>query len=305
MAVSFLQTDEWASFKTKFGWQSVRRNGLLSLIKPLPFGKSLEYFPEIPLSDESLLTIETIKNKPAAGRIFSRFEFFELWSAETARKLVDLGLVKSFEEVQPEYRQWIDLTPSLKELVRQMKPKGRYNLRLALRKKLKVKIGLEPHLVDTLFALYDETARRADFSGRSKSYFQNLAMLLKEKDCGAVISVWHEDKPLSALMMTFYKDIASYLYGGSSARHREMMASYLAHFEAIKLAKQRGCKIYDLLAIAPGEPPNRHPYAGLTRFKQSFGGRRVRLLGSWDLVHERFWYKLYTFVEKRRRKVIL
>ncbi|MEK9167147.1 MAG: hypothetical protein AAB613_00155, partial [Patescibacteria group bacterium] len=94
----------------------------------------------------------------------------------------------------------------------------------------------------------------------------------------------------------------------------------------MKRAKHDGCAIYDLLAIAPfqqtaisnqlsadTEKPraesrelkasdSSHPHSGLTRFKTQFGGQSVRLLGSWDLVHSGFWYTMYQFVERRRRK---
>jgi lipid II:glycine glycyltransferase (peptidoglycan interpeptide bridge formation enzyme) len=78
------------------------------------------------------------------------------------------------------------------------------------------------------------------------------------------------------------------------------------HFEAMKEAKKRNCLIYDFLAVAPSDWPSNapaHPYAGLSRFKTQFGGEMVRLLGSWDLINKPVWYKMYRFVERRRRGV--
>jgi len=360
MYQSLLQTDFWAKFKESGGWLVAKYGELYGLTRQLPFGKSLLYFPEIPLNDRfpyafkrifdqepnSLTSDQTneqigeIKGS-VGGRILTRFEFLEPWSNEQATKLVELGLVKAFEDVQPEYRQWLDLNKSENELLEEMKPKGRYNIGVAKKHDLKVVWGINDQSVKVLFELYQQTAQRADFQGRNLGYFQKLAKILVENKAGDIVIVSKDNLPLSALLLSFYDGVCSYLYGGSGVRQpadRSLMAPYLAHWEAIHRAKQEGCVRYDLLAIAPFQPTavsnvasarsspkirsqlsaqseepiadsrlliasdSSHPHAGLTRFKTQFGGQSVRLLGSWDLVHSRYWYMIYRFIERRRRK---
>ncbi len=261
------------------------------------------YFPEIPYSESSLVTIgKIVRDGEAAKHIFARFEFLTPWSAAAAQTLHELGLVKSFEEVQPEYRQWVPLEGSEEEILKQMKPKGRYNVGVAERNNLAVKTGLTNELLADFFELYAETARRSKFSGRGPKYFQELANLLAENNQGEIVTVYQGKKALAAAMVLYYGQLASYLYGGSGG-DRNLMAPYLMHWEAIKRARQRGCKIYDLLAIAPPDSGDKHPYAGLSRFKSQFGGTGVQLLGSWDLIGSGFWYTLYKLAERRRRKI--
>lgn len=332
---SLLQTAWWAKFKESGGWKSKEYGSLYGLTRQLPFGRSILYFPEIPLDlehgipfdDQAIYISRKDDEKPPKGRIFTRFEFLEFWTSEHANKLLHAGLVKAFEDVQPEYRQWVVLDKSEEDLLKEMKPKGRYNIGVAKKHDLEIKWGINDQSIQALFNLYSQTAKRADFNGRNLAYFQKLAQVLKENEAGDIIVVSKNGEPLSALLLSFYGGVCSYLYGGSSG-DRSLMAPYLAHWEAIKRAKRDGCEIYDLLAIAPFSEElgarnleldgklvpspqflvpddSHHPHAGLTRFKTQFGGQSVRLLGSWDLVHSPIWYTLYRFAERRRRKTAI
>ncbi len=297
---SFFQTDAWGAFKAKSGWQQARYDGLLGLWRQLPLGQSILYFPELPVDGKTAIRLkEVIANLPPNGQTFVRFEFLAEWQPELAAALLKLGLRKSFEEVQPEHRQWVDVTPSEEKILEQMKPKGRYNIRLAEKHNLRIERGTEPGLVRRFVKLYENTAKNQKFSGRDEDYFQGLAKVLKAENAGEVILINKGNEDLAAGIFLYYGGVNSYLYGGSGG-DRSLMAPYLLHWEAIKTAKRLGLAVYDLLAIAPQDKPN-HPYTNLTRFKTQFGGRSVRLLGSWDLVTKPVWYTLYRFAETRRR----
>jgi len=297
---SLLQTDLWANFKATQGWQPKRELNYLCLTRRLPLVGPMTYFPELPYQSETVELIKRLRLQKSSVT-FTRFEFLAEWSDELATNVRQLGLVKSFEEVQPEYRQWLDLSSSEEAIKQQMHPKGRYNLNLTERNGLGISRGVSPELVNHFYRLYQQTARRTDFRGRGESYFQSLVTALGAENCGEVIVVFQGDQPLAAGIFSYVSNgAADYLYGGSGPE-RQLMAPYLLHWTAILEAKRRGCQIYDFLAIAPLDQPN-HPYAGLTRFKQQFGGRAVRLLGSWDLVNRPVWYKLYQFIERRRRR---
>lgn len=303
MIPSYFQTDSWGKFKAQFGWRVERFGNLIALERKLIFNQKILYFPEIPFNEESLSAVRRIISERSHKKyLLIRFEFLEPWSADGARSLSDLGLVKSFEEVQPEYRQWIPLDKDEDEILAQMKPKGRYNIAVAKKHSLRLETGLSNKLIEDFFSLYQETAQRTKFSGRGKKYFQQLCQTIGSDNSGEIIAVYKDKTPLAAGIFLYYKSMASYLYGASGG-DRSFMAPYLMHYNAIERSKQRGCKTYDLLAISPtdGNKSN-HPYDGITKFKQRFGGSSLKLLGSWDLVGSVFWYNLYKLVEKIRRK---
>jgi len=303
MLRSILQTESWGKFKEQFGWRVQKTGGFQGMERVLGFGKSMLYFPELPLGEESLTLIKQVKHEKKFGnRIFTRFEFLNLWTPENAKQLVDLNLTKAFEDVQPDYRQWVVLDKSEDELLKEMKPKGRYNIRVAEKHNLKVSWGLDDEKVEALAGLYQETAKRTGFAGRDADYFRKLITAVAEAKQGEIVTVSQGNEVLAAALLTFYGGVASYLYGGSGG-DRSLMAPYLMHWAAIKRAKKEGCAIYDLLAIAPTDKEN-HIHAGLTRFKTQFGGQSVRMLGSWDLVHNPFWYTMYRYAQKRRRRAL-
>ncbi len=303
MLRSVFQTEAWSRFKERFGWEVKQTGDFYGLERVLGFGKSMLYFPELPLNEESLGFVRhEAKQAVPSNRIFTRFEFLNVWTADNAKRLVELGLTKSFEDVQPDYRQWVLLDKTEDELLKEMKPKGRYNIRVAEKHDLKVAWGLEPEKVEALASLYQETAKRTGFAGRDSAYFVALVEAIRGDRLGEIVTVSRNGEVLAAALVTFYGNVASYLYGGSGG-DRSLMAPYLMHWAAIKRAKKEGCQVYDLLAIAP-EGKEDHVHAGLTRFKTQFGGQSVRMLGSWDLVHRPVWYTIYRYAQKRRRRAL-
>jgi len=348
---SLLQTPEWVSLKVGQGWKSHDVEGIFVLEKPLPFGRSFLYAPEVTWSDltshpeaepkdlsrmgvaasaadSSLAAQNDIhnflqklqKNIKKNGTIFFRLEFIDENSSEIVKKLRENKFIKAFEELQPEWRQIIDISKSEEEILAQMKPKGRYNIKIAQKHGLeKSKIKDQRSKIDIFYQLYQETARYQKLSIRNKQYFIDMVEALEPKDEIAIIIAEYQGQPLAALLVTFYDKVASYLYGGTSRENKQVMAPYLAHWAAIQEAKRRGCIKYDMLAVSPdviasdseaifrsprpgGVRDDKHKYDNLTRFKEQFGGKKVNITGSYDLVYKPGWYRLFKFVEQYRRK---
>ncbi len=306
---SILQTRVWADFKSRHSWTMHEINGLFFLKRTLPFKQHLLYAPEIPFEKRALPAL--IKNTRQLSRhqnvFVTRLEFLEPWSGDKCAILSHLGLVRSFEEIQPEFRQWVDLDPDEPAILAQMKQKGRYNIHLAKKHDIKVTTETDPQI---FLKLFRATARRDGFSIRADHYYIDLIETLQSAKMGELRVAWYNQTPLAALIVSYYDGLASYLYGASSSLKRELMAPYLLHWEAMREAKKRGCHTYDLLAIAPFANSIPHTsnfvlqkkYAGITRFKQQFGGRPVHLLGSWDLVYNPLIYQTFRFLENIRRR---
>jgi lipid II:glycine glycyltransferase (peptidoglycan interpeptide bridge formation enzyme) len=301
---SLLQSKHWANFKKKYGWIVHEIEGVRIFERKLPFNKSFFYIPELSSSQHSLFGIKELlkKIKPLAKKrraIFVRIEPLEK-DQRLKNHFKNIGVKRAFEEIQPWHRQWIDLKHTEEELLKKMKPKGRYNIRLASRKGVKVIKSDNPQDIELLYRLYKATAMREGFPPRPKKYFVDLFHELLVKNHGLLFLAYYEGGIDGALLVTFYDKIASFLYGGSSRKHKEAMSPYLLHWEVIREAKKRGMHIYDMLAIAPRDDP-KHKHYGLRRFKQQFGGQEVHLIGGWDKVYSKFWYFWFKIVEKIRR----
>jgi len=299
---SILQTQEWADLKVSQGWQSHNLKDIFILEKKLPFWKNFLYAPEIDF--QKIVNFnEFIEKIPKNHRtLFLRLEILNEKDIETGKKieavLKKYGFIKAFEELQPEWRQKIDISKSEEEILAQMKPKGRYNIKIAQKNNVDVE---ESNNITAFYELFCQTAKREGFSIRPKKYFQDLMEKLNPKGYAEMFLAKYNNIVVAAAIITFYESTASYLYGASSNEYRNLMAPYLIHWQAIIKAKAKGCRYYDLLAVSPEGASEDHKYAGITRFKEQFGGRKVHLVGSYDLVYKPTWYKLFKFAEKRRR----
>lgn len=307
--LSFLQSDIWAVFRETQGWHAHKVNGILVLERALPMGKSFLYSPEVTGDPSILLELIPGIHDIAKRRtsIFYRLELMVDQSDEIAEAwraaFVYSGFIKAFESVQPDDRQIITLHDDENQQLSEMKPKGRYNIKVAEKAGVRVREGTAKTAtgdVDIFYALFEHTAKRDKFAIRPKGYFQELAETLYRHNCGKIFIATYHDQPLAAAIITSYNGIASYLYGASSSEHRAVMAPYAMHWAVMQWATSKGDATYDLLAIRP-ETSKKHPYDGITAFKQRFGGQDIHLLGSWDLPIAPLWYNLFELLEKIRR----
>jgi lipid II:glycine glycyltransferase (peptidoglycan interpeptide bridge formation enzyme) len=309
---SLLQTKQWAELKASQGWKthhielSGQTEPISVLERELAFGTTMLYAPEVILEKTAAKHLEELAEKcrkEAPNAIFFRLElmmpFSETDTALTAQ-LVNAHYQKSFEEVQPEHRQWIDISGDETTILATMKEKGRYNVRLAERKGVVARISTDTKDVEVFYKIFSETAERDGFRIRNQAYFEALCTMLFREKLGELVIAEKDGEPLAALIITYYDGLAAYLYGASSNAQRNLMAPYAAHMAAIRSAKKHDCTTYDLLQIAP---PNveEHAYLSLTRFKQQFGGERMDLVGSWDRIYRPSWYIAFMAAEKLRR----
>lgn len=107
-----------------------------------------------------------------------------------------------------------------------------------------------------------------------------------------------DGEPVAAIFVFIFAGRAYYVYGMSRSIHREKMPTYLLQWEAMKLAKSRGCSTYDLWG-APDVFDESDSMWGVYRFKEGLGGEVVRTLGAYDFAPNKFWYKMYSDVMPR------
>lgn len=301
---SLMQTKEWTDFKVSQGWQAHNVDDIYILERQLPTGKSFLYAPEVEwaqVHDRLLRCMpEGARNDGVPfrrnGILFFRLEILDEYNEKIDEKLKKFGFIKAFEELQPEWRQVIDISKSEEEILAQMKEKGRYNIRVAERERVSVR---KSENIDEFYKIFIDTAKRDGFSIRPREYFEKMLEILGKNV--ELLTAEFQGKIIAAEIVSYYDETASYLYGASSSEHRNLMAPYLLHWEAIKQAKEKGCKYYDLLAVNP-EGEDSHKFAGIGRFKRQFGGKTVHITGSYDLVYKPVWYWLFKMAEKLRRR---
>jgi lipid II:glycine glycyltransferase (peptidoglycan interpeptide bridge formation enzyme) len=326
---SLLQSEFWGAFREQLGWQArafrcrYREQAffLLVLIRELKLRLRLAYVPhgpEVgqPVADREGFLVELSQAlRPYLPRcVFLRFDL--PWGRKGVGNYPEAlkssaGLCKAGMDVQPPSTVILDLKAEEGELLAAMKSKTRYNIRLAARKDVEVSIArpqptetrsIEPALAEW-YRLYKETARRDRITLHSENYYNRLFTLAGNYDTGGpelyLLTARHEGELLAGIVLALKGRRAWYLYGASSDRKRNLMPSYALQWRAILLAKERGCRCYDLFGIPPEDDP-RHPMHGLFRFKTGFGGQVVNRLGCYDLPYYPLLYRLYRLAEGMR-----
>jgi lipid II:glycine glycyltransferase (peptidoglycan interpeptide bridge formation enzyme) len=218
-------------------------------------------------------------------------------------------LSRAGADVQPPDTVLVDLSPPEEVILRGMKPKGRYNIRLAAKKGVKIRRAGEEGL-PSFYTLLRETARRDGIAIHGIDYYRTLFAHCRDYPSGQE----RQNRPdirlylaeegrdvLAAIIVLIRGGSAVYLYGASSDRKRNLMAPYALQWKAMVDAKAAGCLEYDLFGIPPGDDP-KHPMAGLYRFKTSFGGRIIHRPGSWDYTYRPLVKELFIRAEKLRKK---
>ncbi len=312
-----LQTSAWAALKGSFGWTSQRAvlrtipspqapilGGASILFRRLPWGQSLAYVPRGPVVDwddpaqaRAVLTMaaEFARKQHAA---LLKIEPELPASPELAGRLASFGFRPSPQRIQPLSTIHVDLSAGEDAILAAMKPKWRYNVRLAERKGVTVREGT-PADLPAIQALMDVTAARDGFGVHSAEYYRAATALFTpqmktsppcppllpgEGGVGAslpsqgepVLSVskegqgvgemtWllaeHEGALLAAIAVFALGQMAWYMWGASSDEGRNLMPNHALQWAAMRWAIARGCRIYDLWGIPDEIGANPAAYA--------------------------------------------
>lgn len=212
-------------------------------------------------------------------------------------------LTKSTHPLFPQWTQVLDLSKTEETLMKEMKSKTRYNIRLAEKKGVTVQEESTDQGFETFSKLYFDTTKRQQYFGHTKTYHRIVWNNLKGH-ISHILIAYYKDMPLSAYELFYFKNKLYYPYGGSSDEHREVMASNLIMWEAIKLGKKLGATEFDMWGSLPEDYDRSAPWSGFTRFKEGYGTSFFEFIGSYDLVHKSLLYQGYSVAHTIRNKLL-
>lgn len=172
---------------------------------------------------------------------------------------------------------------SEEQILSRMKPKTRYNIRLAERRGVRV-FEASAEMLPIFYDLYCQTADRNGFPACEYKYFSALfsAVTCKpdKSEVHFLLATLNGDM-LAGAILAISGHTAVYLFGASSNQNRSMMGPYAVQWESIRIARTKQCTTYDMGAVPPSNDTD-HPFYGMYRFKVGFGGKIAHRSGSWD-----------------------
>ena len=198
----------------------------------------------------------------------------------------------------------VDLTKTEEELLVNMHPKTRYNVRVANRYGVEVKEVTNDKGFEIYLKLLFDTTKRQGFYLHSQKYHRDLWKILKETDIPHIMLASYQGKVLSAFMLFKLKDQLFYPYGASLDINREVMAPTLMMWESIKLGQKMKCTTFDMWGCLGPDATEGENGFGFHRFKQGFNGQPFEYVGTYDFVINPILYKLYNSIDKLRWKFL-
>ncbi|MFH1841136.1 MAG: peptidoglycan bridge formation glycyltransferase FemA/FemB family protein [Candidatus Shapirobacteria bacterium] len=311
LATHPLQTYEWGEFRRKLGTPILRYGffdgqrlvkTLQLTVHPIPFiGKNILYFPKGPALDKELLgALTDLGQKNHA--IFIKLE------PNILKSTVNYSpLTVNLRQGKPLFTRWtftLDLTLPEEELLARMKPKTRYNIRLAQKHGVKVVGDNSEAGLETFINLHFETTRRQRFYSHSPDYYRQMKDILVSAGLEHLFIAYYQNQPISAMIFFVHQKTLYYPYGASTRTHKKVMAPYALFWEAIKWGKKLGCTQFDMWGTPGSNPSPADPWYGFHRFKEGFGPKLVEHIGTFDLVLQPRWYWVYNFLDTLRWKLL-
>lgn len=314
---NFLQSSVWA--KVKKDWTSRRiisrgengeiRAAMLLLIRKVPhLPYSYLYAPRGPVCNpdekegmKDLIDAVKIVAKEVRGYIFKADPSFLIDDERFKESAEYCGLEilpagKDFDGVQPNFVMRLDVeNKSEDELLNSFHSKWRYNIRLAARKGVTVRIGDRSDL-PKWHEIMKVTGERDHFGIRPLWYFEHMYDVMHEENLRLYIAEI-DSEMVAGTIAIYYGDKVWYLYGATDNEHRNCMPNYLVQWEMIKWAVEKKCRIYDFRGVS-GDLSPENPLYGLYRFKKGFNTELIEFVGETQIVFKPFIKKCVDLGQK-------
>lgn len=212
------------------------------------------------------------------------------------------GLKKAPMYLSVEYAGILDLNKSEDEILKNASQGFRRKLRKAEKAEITVEASNDPKIVKTFYELEVKHAARQGFVAFSESFLEKQFTAFAKNDEVLMYTAKKDGEILAMNFMIFYGNEASYHYGVSSDLGTKYSAAPLLHLEAMREARKRGIKRYNLWGIV-GTEEKSHRFYGVSEFKRSFGCEELKYTPAHDLILDKNKYLITKIIESARKRL--
>ncbi len=197
----------------------------------------------------------------------------------------------------------LDLTPSEEELLKNMRKTTRYLIRQAMKNPdITIEKNQKLSNVEIYQKLNKEVAKKQKFVPFSDGYIKNEFDVFSKDNEALWLFGKYKGEVAAGALVIFWSGIGFYHQAASLSKYAKFSIPYLLQWEAIKEAKNRGCKLYDFWGFTDPEKYPKHPWAGPTLFKMGFGGYPVEYIKTQDYILSKKYWLTYLFEKLRAIK---
>lgn len=252
------------------------------------------------LVDQIFLDIKKIslKHNCTFARVRPQLEL----SADSQQIFRRAGFKKAPMYLSVEHAGVIDLNQDEEAILKGMRQRLRRALRKAAKNEIKVETSVNPADIHNFYKIQLQTAKRHDFFAFSEDFLTKQFTAFAPNQEAVLYTAKYQDEILAQNFMIFYGNEASYHYGVSSELGTKLSGAPLLHLQAMRDAKKRGIKRYNLWGIVP-EDAVKHRFFGVSNFKRGFGVTELKYLPAQDLILNPIKYTKTWLIETIRRKL--
>lgn len=283
--IDIRQTPEYARYIQAIGWSVRQLADRVSGIPPearLAKGGSCQFFiKKLPLLG-NIGKLQRPGGKLDPGKLDELARKHRLAilyiepSLDTQFTVHDTGYKKPRTCFLPSKTIHIDLKLPEGELLNQMKKNTRYGIRNAKNQGVYVAQSKD---INLFVQMWQKSARkRGMWFPLEKEItalwhaFGDKTHILFAHNSKFII---HNSKSIAGVLLVRSPGTACYMYAFSTKEGNRLSAPTLLVWETIKLAKKKGCRIFDFEGIYDERYPQTKNWKGFTRFKEGFGGKTV------------------------------
>lgn len=267
------QSPQFAKFMKDLGWQVETIDSNYIYLKKFPL---VGFFGKMPRFNKIVDPLQLITLKKTK-RIF-RFKLSPLITIDNNRyhrftkQLKKKGFNIDYSPFNPTTTIQIDLAQCESTIFKNFSEAKRRAVRRAVKNGIKVKESKDiEYFIDIRKIQYRPLGFLVTNEMKKlwKNFYPgNASLLLAYPPL--------QSKPLAGILLLFYDHIAYYWYASSLTKGKKLFAPTLLIWEAFKLAKKRGCKIFDFEGICDERfPKASKSWKGFTKFKEGFGGKKI------------------------------
>jgi lipid II:glycine glycyltransferase (peptidoglycan interpeptide bridge formation enzyme) len=288
-----------------------------ALMRPAGFGRKVAYVPHGPIWDREapdadklfawlLQGLRTLARKERA--IVVKLDPRAEPDDETnLAKLAADHKLRPGPDLQAPTTRIVDLLNGGEQLEASWHADARRLMRRAERDGTQVTISRDPDPaeIEILHDLLTEAADRADFRVRSPEFLTRLATEFASTH-GWYLGIARVDgTPIATMAFPRVGDRAYYLYGAllRDDRYKHNYGSHAVMAAMLKALQTDGARSADMWGVVEPDDDQADPsWKGFSDFKRTFGGTPLRHPGLFDLVTDRFWFRLRSLRERLLRR---
>lgn len=290
MIIDIRQSDQFASFMIDIGWQTLNIGHNKVYTRKIPLMGTFAKMPRPTISFTAQRIAQFQKNNNISRmKIAPNLILPDPSHDDLMRNLTDIGFKVDSNPFNPTTTIQINLQQFEQDLFNNFVEAKRRAVRRAVKNHLRVEESAD---FNSFIRIRQQQYFPLGFLVTSemnklwKNFFpQNASLLLAYQNMmsshpplNSAITKKSGERPLAGILLLFYKKVAYYWFASSLKEGKKLFAPTLLVYEALKVAKKRGCLLFDFEGIYdPRFPKAAESWKGFTKFKEGFGGKKIIL----------------------------